>query len=58
VAFVHRDLKNPAPSDIFLRGFNEKMVYLNKPKSFEKVKHNIEQTVASGDAGSLRKVAR
>lgn len=45
-------------SHFFLYGFVRGRVYSNNPRSLKELKHNIEQTVASNDPETLRKVTR
>jgi hypothetical protein len=54
VDFGHRDL----PSHFVLWGFLKEIVYSNIPRSFEKLKHNTEQTSANIYPETLRKVAQ
>jgi hypothetical protein len=42
----------------FLWGFLKERVYSNNPRSLEELKHNIEQTVASTEPETFRKVTR
>jgi hypothetical protein len=46
------------PPDFFLWGFLNGRVHSKNPRSWEEMEHNIEQTVASIDPETLRKVAR
>jgi hypothetical protein len=46
------------PPDFFMWGFLKDRIYSNNPWSLEKLKHNIEQTVANIGQETLRIVAR
>jgi hypothetical protein len=49
---------NLTPPDFFLWGFLKERVYLYNPRSFDELKHNIAQTVASIDLGTLSTVTQ
>jgi hypothetical protein len=57
-AFGHRRSADLTLSDFFLWEFIKERVYSNNPRSLEEPKHSTEQTVASTDPETLRKVAR